>query len=858
MGNPELSPLSKIGIGTKVYLILGLVIVSQIALSGTFLSILNDQKILLHRIESNQLDYAAELSELFSKLSGAHVDIFDLLASAENGLDEETLYNKGKPRLIEIHRIVEQMRNFIQRPEIHGRHQGVYQALYDNLVKYLGGVSSAVEMASVDVRLARSEMISANLLYKVVNKEFLDLIKKAESETSYSITRMLRELDSWWGQIGLIVVFIILGLLIAGGALSRSHQHDIKSIAEAMSRLAAGDDGIVVPGIGRKDEIGDMARATAIFKQNLHRLDALKVLEIRERELESNVAELKNSKQALERSMGESEERYRSLVEVSPDGILVHCEGDIVFCNAMMAKILGADGPQEIIGRPEVDFVAPGDHATVLERRARIITEKTLEARETTCQRLDGSLIEVEKSNSVMTWQGKPAFLALVRDITERKRTERELRKSKEQAEAANRAKSDFLATMSHEIRTPMNAVLGMAGLLLDTELATTQRDKVLTIKNSGDALLLLLNDILDLSKIEAGQVELELLNFDLRDLLDSVKALWDSQLQGKGLTFSIEVAPDVAPILKTDPTRIRQILFNLIGNAAKFTEEGSVTVKVSQRRLEDDEFELRLAVTDTGIGIAPDGQSRLFTKFSQADESMTRKYGGTGLGLAICKELTELLGGEIGVESTLGQGSTFWFTLRCAPGDPNAIDSETWVYETVDIDTPKTKRPLRILVAEDNHVNQVIVKAMLSKTSHKIDVVGNGAEAVSAVVRAPYDLVLMDIHMPEMDGITATGKIRDLPGDINNIPIIALTANAMAGDRERCLKAGMTDYVSKPINPQTLYSAIARCSGQEPADMPRGAEVAKREAHDIAGAGDIAADLQDLMDDLDNLMKEA
>lgn len=621
MGNPELSPLSKIGIGTKVYLILGLVIVSQIALSGTFLNILNDQKTLLHRIESNQLDYAAELSELFSKLSGAHVDIFDLLASAENGLDEETLYNKGKPRLVEIHRIVEQMRNFIQRPEIHGTHQGVYQALYDNLVKYLGGVSSAVEMASVDVHLARSEMISANLLYKVVNKEFLDLIKKAESETSYSITRMLRELDSWWGQIGLIVVFIILGLLIAGGALSRSHQHDIKSITEAMSRLAAGDDGIVVPGIGRKDEIGDMARATAIFKQNLRRLDALKVLEIRERELESNVAELKNSKLALERSMGESEERYRSLVEVSPDGILVHCEGNIVFCNAMMAKILGADEPREVIGRPEVDFVAPGDHATVLERRGRIITEKTLEARETTCQRLDGSLIEVEKSNSVMTWQGKPAFLALVRDITERKRTERELRKSKEQAEAANRAKSDFLATMSHEIRTPMNAVLGMAGLLLDTELATTQRDKVLTIKNSGDALLLLLNDILDLSKIEAGQVELELLNFDLRDLLDSVEALWDSQLQGKGLTFSIEVAPDVAPILKTDPTRIRQILFNLIGNAAKFTEEGSVTVKVSQRRLADDEFELRLAVTDTGIGIAADGQSRLFTKFSQADE---------------------------------------------------------------------------------------------------------------------------------------------------------------------------------------------------------------------------------------------
>jgi signal transduction histidine kinase/ActR/RegA family two-component response regulator len=403
-----------------------------------------------------------------------------------------------------------------------------------------------------------------------------------------------------------------------------------------------------------------------------------------------------------------------------------------------------------------------------------------------------------------------------VRDRTsELRQREQDLLQAIEEAKRANRTKSEFLANMSHEIRTPMNGVLGMAGLLTKTKLTAGQADYVKKIRQSGGILLGLLNNLLDLSKIESGRIQLEKVNFNLADAVEDVMALMELRAEEKGLKCEVNIAAGTPTALRGDHGRIQQILFNLLENAIKFTEKGSISINVSGAQQRRDRIVLRMEVIDTGPGIEPDKLATVFDKFTQADSSTTRVYGGTGLGLAICKELAELMGGEVGIESEHGHGSRAWVTVACENWQQNEMPVTNGQEQGSSGRAPTAAtgrdRKLRCLVAEDNQINQKVVSGMLEHEGHYADVVSNGIEAIEALQNAPYDLVLMDIQMPEMDGITATRKIRELPGFVSKIPIIALTANAMVSDRENYLEAGMNDYISKPVNFEDFYDVIWR-----------------------------------------------
>jgi len=536
-----------------------------------------------------------------------------------------------------------------------------------------------------------------------------------------------------------------------------------------------------------------------------------------------DITEHKHAETALK----SANERTQALMSHVHTGIILVRTKDriIVEVNFAAAAMIGVT-PEELVGRPCNKYVCPAEDqdCPVMDLKQNIDNSERF------IRRKDGTIVPILKTVTRVTLEKQDFLLESFVDITKLKQTEKELKSAKEEAESlndhleqqtlfagemaaqammANAAKGEFLANMSHEIRTPINAVLGMTELLIDTELNHEQRRYAEIVRASGESLLGLINQVLDFSKIEAGKFDLELLDFNLKNLLDDFTATLAHSAYEKGLKLIYRSDPAVPLLLKGDPGRLRQILNNLVGNAIKFTHAGEVTVIVSLVKETKENVFLRFSVRDTGIGIPRDKINLLFQKFSQVDASTTRKYGGTGLGLAISRQLAELMQGEAGVNSKEGQGSEFWFTALL--GRQNAKGSAVSHQRDQKILPSFKDCNARILLAEDNITNQQVALGILKKLGLFADTVANGVEALKALETIPYDLVLMDVQMPEMDGIEATKKIRNSGLKMHNIPIIAMTAHAMQGDRDFCLDAGMNGYVSKPIKPMTLADELAK-----------------------------------------------
>ena len=675
--------------------------------------------------------------------------------------------------------------------------------------------------------------------------------------------------------------------------------------------------------------------------------------------LEAQEAKLRNANVALAQEIAErkrAEALFRLVVDSAPYGVLmIDCQGTVIMANLQMEKMFGYD-KQELLGRPIETLIPGGYHGHYLSYRDNFFADLRARAMGPGRYRLglrkDASEFPIEIDlNPVETPEGTHVLASII-DITERKALEQELRLTKEAAEAANEAKSVFMANISHEIRTPMTGITGMAGLLDDTELTPQQREYCEVIRRSGDALLTIINEILDFSKVESGKIELEVIDFDLRSSVEDITALFAQQAADRGIELIQFIHHDVPTNLRGDPGRLRQILSNLVGNALKFTAEGEVVVRVNVVEETPTHALLRFEITDTGIGIAKEKYAKLFNVFSQGDASITRKYSGAGLGLVLCKKFVDLMDGQIGFTSEIGTGSCFWLTLKLlksvaseqpaaracsdlrglkvliAEGNstsravlehyldsfgivtqstPDAISALELLlaslhsggsYDVIVLDatsssvngtelatvirqdarfaatklllltsaakrgdaaspqqagidayltkplgrsqlseclvsltskTPqvsshaslitrqflaeqKSQRRLRVLVADDNHINQKVTMGLLTNMGHRADFVSNGKEAVEAFKLIPYDIVLMDLQMPEMDGFEASRQIQILKQQAAlQSSVIAITAHARKEDRDKCLAWGFDDYVSKPILPRELKAAFER-----------------------------------------------
>jgi PAS domain S-box-containing protein len=628
------------------------------------------------------------------------------------------------------------------------------------------------------------------------------------------------KIKQYTGISGVVILFSILATYVVSSRLLRLITEPILHLAQVAARVTAKEDYALRALPRGEDEVGALIGS---FNQMLERIQerdaalqgAKSELELRvqarTRELQLEVNERMRAEEAL------SEERkiLRALIDNVPDFMYVKdLECRFLVANLSVARQMGAKAPEELLGKNDFDFYPREIATTFYEDEQRVIRSGQAEV-----NREEAGLDSQGNASQIMTTQvplrdknGRvTGLVGIGRDITHLKKVQDEMQNAREAAEAASRAKSEFLANMSHEIRTPLNGVMGMTDLALETDLTQEQREYLETVKMSGDSLLTVINDILDFSKIEAGKIDLEALDFDLRDSLESTLKTLAVRADEKGLELLCEVAPEVPEIVRGDSSRLRQIVVNLVGNAIKFTDSGEIAVKVQVEAREGTECVCRFTVADTGVGIPEDKRELIFKPFSQADTSTTRKYGGTGLGLTISTRLVQMMGGKIWVESEVGRGSQFHFTVRLEAADAKEIKLGT-------IAPPEFLRGVKVLVVDDNRTNRRILEGMLLRWDMKPTPVDCAAAALTQLSSAleagePYPLILTDMHMPEMDGFALIEQIRQRP-ELSAATIMMLTSAGHRGDAARCQELGVAAYLLKPIRQSELREAVARVLG--------------------------------------------